>query len=174
MKHAVIVSALFSLALAVNAEDPWRGKVGTHVGVPAREVVVEPIAVHEHEAGNVDVALLEVKRTAPDVLTLKWSYTNKSGQRKQLTNERTGWPDPFRLVYGGYLLDDASHTKYEVMTDKDGHPIAPRHGGQNEFIYLAPHATLKTWAKFSAPPEEVKTINVYIPRVEPFENVPIK
>ncbi len=29
------------------------------------------------------------------------------------------------------------------------------------------------WAKFAAPPAGTKTINVYIPRVKPFENVPI-
>jgi hypothetical protein len=156
MKQAAIVlAALFVLIAAAPAPE-------------------KPIAVHEHEAGGVDVALWEVKRTGPEVITVKWSYTNKTGQRKQLTDKRTGWPDPYRLVFEGYLMDDESRTKYPVLTDSDQHPVAPRHGGVNEFVYLAPHQTLKTWAKFAAPPAETKTIGVYIPRVEPFENVPIK
>jgi len=148
-------------------------QVGVHVGNPEYSAP-RPIAVHEHEAGRVDVALWEVKRTGPDVVTVKWSYTNKTGERKQLTTQRTGWPDPYRLVFEGYLMDDETRTKYPPLKDEDEHPIAPRHGGVNEYIYLAPHATLKTWAKFAAPPAETKTISVYIPRVEPFEDVPIK
>ena len=105
--------------------------------------------MHEHEAGGVDVALWEVKRTGPDVITVKWSYTNKTGQRKQLTAESTGWPDPYRLVFEGYLMDDESRTKYPVMTDEKKNPVAPKHGGVNEFVYLAPHQTLKTWANSS-------------------------
>jgi hypothetical protein len=70
-------------------------------------------------------------------------------------------------------MDDETRTKYPVMTDEKKEPVAPKHGGVNEYIYLAPHKTLKTWAKFAAPPAETKTISVYIPRVEPFENVPI-
>ena len=166
MKHAAIVF-LFLLA---SAQRPTL--VGDHVG--NREPAAKPIAVHEHEAGGVDVALWEVKRTGPDVITVKWSYTNKTGQRKQLTAESTGWPDPYRLVFEGYLMDDDSRTKYPVMTDEKNNPVAPKHGGVNEYIYLGPHQTLKTWAKFAAPPAETKTISVYIPRVEPFENVPIR
>jgi len=165
MKQAAIVF-LFLLA---SAQRPTL--VGDHVGNP--EPAAKPIAVHEHEAGGVDVALWEVKRTGPEVITVKWSYTNKTGQRKQLTAESTGWPDPYRLVFEGYLMDDESRTKYPVLTDEKKNPVAPKHGGENEFVYLGPHQTLKTWAKFAAPPAETKTISVYIPRVEPFENVPI-
>ena len=153
MNYALIVSALFLLTAAPPA--------------------AKPIAVHAHEVDGVDVALWEVKRTGPEVITVKWSYTNKTGERKQLTTERTGWPDPYRLVYEGYLVDDQTRMKYPLLTVKK-EPIAPKHGGVNEFIYLAPHQTLKTWAKFAAPPAETNTISVYIPRVELFENVPIK
>ncbi len=98
---------------------------------------------------------------------------NPEPAAKPITSERTGWPDPYRLVFEGYLMDDESRTKYPVMTDEKKNPVAPKHGGVNEYIYLGPHQTLKTWAKFAAPPAETKTISVYIPRVEPFENVPI-
>lgn len=65
----------------------------------------------------------------------------------------------------------------DVAHDDNKLPIAPKMStserGCSGYICVGPKETLNTWAKFSAPPERVKTISVYIPRVEPFENVPI-
>jgi hypothetical protein len=133
----------------------------------------QSLGVHQHESGDVDVVLLEVARTSGDTVTVRWKYVNNSGEKKQLTHERTGWLDPYRLASDAYVLDTVSHTKYTVVVDDDKHPIAGKHGGQNSYIYLAPHQSLVTWAKFPAPAAGVSKVTISIPGTDPFEDVPL-
>ncbi|MGH8499112.1 MAG: hypothetical protein ACRERV_09945, partial [Methylococcales bacterium] len=72
-----------------------------------------------------------------------------------------------------YLLDTKHHVKYTVAVDDTRHPIAGKHTGQNEYIFVGPKQTLTTWAKFQAPPEDVDKVTVSIPGAPPFEDVPI-
>ncbi|MGH8711138.1 MAG: hypothetical protein ACREVA_07455 [Burkholderiales bacterium] len=72
-----------------------------------------------------------------------------------------------------YLLDTKHHVKYTVAVDDTKHPIAGKHTGQNEYIFVGPKQTLTTWAKFQAPPEDVEKVAVSIPGAPPFEDVPI-
>lgn len=132
-----------------------------------------PIAVHEHEAGGVDVALLEVKRTSGNTVTVTWEYRNKTKEAKQLTKERTGWYDPYRLSAGSYLADPPNKKKYELLTDNERRPIAARVGVPNQYITLKPMAKISNWAKYPGPPESVSKITVFIDGVQPFEDVTI-
>ena len=138
-------------------------------GAPAAHV----LGIQPHEAGGVDLVLLEVKRTTGNVLSVKWEYRNKTNRKVQLTKQSTGWIDPYRLASDAYVLDNVNRVKHEVMVDSDKHPIAGKHAGQNEFIFVGPKKTLSTWAKFEAPPEDVEKVTISIPGAPPFEDVPI-
>ena len=138
-----------------------------------RDARAAEIAVEPHAVGGVDVALLSVQRTSGNILTVKWEYRNKTKEKKRLTDQRTGWIDPYRLSYEMYILDTKNHVKYTVLQDETKHPIAGKHGGQNEYIFVGPKQTLATWAKFAAPPEDVAKVTVSIPGAAPFEDVPI-
>ena len=133
----------------------------------------EGLATQEHEVGGVDVVLLEVKRTAGGTMTVRWKYINKTQEKKQLTNTRTGWIDPYRLSYGAYIIDNANKTKYNLVTDASKHPVAGTHGNQNSYIFLGPKQTLATWAKFPEVPADTEKVTVSIPGVPPFEEVPV-
>jgi len=132
-----------------------------------------PIAVHPHEAGGVDVALLEVKRTSDNAILIRWEYRNQTKERKQLTSASTGWVDRYRLSLDSYLTDPLGNVKYPVLEDDERRPIAAPHGGPGKFIYLLPGRTLRTWAKYAVPPGDVVKLTVCIGGVEPFENVPV-
>ena len=132
-----------------------------------------PIAVHEHESGGVDVALMEAKRTSGNTITVTWEYRNKTKEKKQLTKERTGWMDPYRLSYGTYLADPPNKLKYPLLTDDERRPIAAKVGVANNFIYLKPEGKIVNWAKYPAPPAAVTKISVFIDGVQPFEDVTI-
>jgi hypothetical protein len=132
-----------------------------------------PSPVHGHEVSGVDVMLLGVQRTGDNTVTVRWNYVNKTAERKKLTAERTGWIDPYRLSVGAYLLDGKHMVKYPVLRDSKNVPIAATHGGVNQWIYIQPHQTLSTWAKFGAPPVDVEKVTVAIPGADPFEDVPI-
>ena len=133
----------------------------------------KPLGKQEHEVGGVEVTLLELKRTSGDTVTARWSYANKTKEPKQLTQERTGWIDPYRLSRNAYLAEGTNRVKYEVMTDTDRRPIASRNGTPNKFIFVAPGQTVTVWAKFQAPPANVNKVTVMIDGVAPFEDVPI-
>jgi len=134
----------------------------------------KPIAVHEHEAGDVDVALMEVKRTSGNTITVTWEYRNKSKQPRQLTKERTGWYDPYRLSAGSYLADAPNKMKYELLKDDERRPIAAKVGNPNQYITIKPLGKIVNWAKYPAPPPNVKTVTVIIEGVQPFEDVTIQ
>jgi hypothetical protein len=63
--------------------------------------------------------------------------------------------------------------KYLLLTDAGGVPISAKHGGAQESIVVGPGASLSTWAKYPAPPENVKKVTLYINGVAPFEDIPI-
>jgi len=132
----------------------------------------KPIAIHEHEISGVDVALLEVSRTGPETVTVKWEYRNKTKAPIPLATQSSGWSDPYRLSWDTYLTDETTNAKFPVLKDSDGHPIAAVHGKPVDKIVLGTVKPLKTWAKYNVP-TNVKKVTVVITGVEPFERVAI-
>jgi hypothetical protein len=135
-------------------------------------VTAQPVT-HAHEVSGVDVVLLAAQRTGDNTVTVRWKYVNRTAEKKKLTAQSTGWIDPYRLSVDAYLLDGKHMVKYPVLRDSKNIPIAATHGGINQWIYIQPHPTLTTWAKFGAPPADVDTVTVAIQGAEPFEDVPL-
>ena len=132
----------------------------------------KPIAIHEHEISGVDVALIEVSRTGPETVTVKWEYRNKTKAPIPLATHSSGWSDPYRLSWDTYLRDETTNAKFPLLKDSDGHPIAAVHGKTFDKIVLGTVKPLKTWAKYNVP-ANVKKVTVVITGVEPFERVAI-
>lgn len=130
------------------------------------------LASADHEAGGVKVELLEVKRDSPTVVTARWRYRNQTNETKQLTSQRTGWADPYRLSLESYLLDEAKRVKYEVSRDTDNRPVASRNGQPNQYIAIRPKQTIEVWAKYVVP-ESVASVTVSIEGVRPFDRIAI-
>jgi hypothetical protein len=131
------------------------------------------IAVHEFRVEGVDVALMEVTRTAPEIVTVKWEYRNKTAKPADLAVGSKGWSDPYRLSWDAYLLESDGKTKLGVMKDNDGHPLSATHGATNQkAISVAPKKTLKTWAKYSVP-AGATTVTVVLLGADPFESVTV-
>jgi hypothetical protein len=136
----------------------------------------KPIAIHEFTgegAEGVDVALMEVTRTAPDVVVAKWEYRNKTGKPQKLASGSKGWSDPYRLSINTYLLDEGTRTKIPVSRDDKRVPVAAGHGAPNQLTLTVPaNKTLKTWAKYIVS-GNTKTVTVVLTGVEPFEGVEV-
>jgi hypothetical protein len=131
-----------------------------------------PIATADHEAGGVEVALLEVKRTSGDAVTIRFRYTNKTTDKKKLDHGGQGL-DAWRFGSDVYFVDPATNKKYTPLKDSNDYPIAARHEQFGVGITLAPRQVVNTWAKFPAPPPQVEVITVYLPGAPPFEEVAI-
>jgi hypothetical protein len=127
------------------------------------------IATAEHEVGGVEVALMEVKRTTGDSVTIKFRYTNKTTDKKKLDHGGQGL-DAWRFAWDAYFVDPANK-KYVTLKDPDGNPIAANHQQFGTGITLAAKQVVNTWAKFPVPPPEVEKVTVYLPGAPPFEGV---
>lgn len=121
-----------------------------------------PLQSQETEISGVTADLTECKRSE-GVLTVKVRFTN--------TGDEKAWfsIDTHHGGYDGFYVT-AESKKYFVLRDTDDEPLAPKELGG---VWLEKNKTALWWAKFPAPPASVKKINLIIPKVLPFEDVPI-
>lgn len=75
-----------------------------------------------------------------------------------------------------YLMDLAAGKKYQVLQDEKGGYIAGLRSGWNDRWYgeLGPGESYTLWAKFPAPPAEVRSVTLQVPGVPPFEDLAIQ
>jgi hypothetical protein len=99
-------------------------------------------------------------------LTAKVRLTNK-GANKVLAE--ISWKDVA-------LVDAAGGKKYEVLKDEKGTYIASTRAGWNDrwSEWIEPSSSQVVWMKFPAPPPEVKTITLQLPKTPPFDDLPIQ
>ncbi|KZR83511.1 hypothetical protein PMIT1342_00303 [Prochlorococcus marinus str. MIT 1342] len=134
--------------------------------IPRNEKV---LALEEHENG-LDVALLRVKRSSDNTLTLQWRYINNTDQEVTLcnshcwTNLRSSW------LADSYIVDNVNQKKHLVVK-ADKNPMTTK---VNSPTKLNPGSSYKVWAKFPAPPVEVESVSIYIPGTVPIEDVRIE
>jgi hypothetical protein len=74
-----------------------------------------------------------------------------------------------------YVVDVASGKKYFVLRDSDKVAVATASQGWNDKVRQGVDAggTFTAWWKFPAPPPTTKKISFFLPKSEPFEDVPI-
>lgn len=127
-----------------------------------------------HEVDGVEVTVLEAKRGEGNVLTVKWTLENKTAQRQQLTKERTGWYDAYRVSGDAYFLDAKNRRKHVVLKDNKNIPASSKAGELNKYTFIEPKKKMTLWAKFEAPPADVARIELHLPGASlPFEGVPV-
>jgi hypothetical protein len=130
------------------------------------------LASGDHESG-VKVDLIDIMRDSPKVITVRWRYRNETNQPKQLTKQRTGGIDPYRLSLDSYLLDEDKKIKYEVSRGEvDNHPVASRNGSPNQYITIRPKSTIDVWAKYFVP-DSTDKVTVAIDGVSPFGGIKV-
>jgi hypothetical protein len=126
---------------------------------------------------GIRVELVSLERKG-SVLTVKWAIHNGNAPTDQDKGQRQvkfGYLGPKSRTY---LVDEESGTKYFVLADKEGKSVAAQHEylgsdvyGVSEYVEAG--ATRRYWAKFPAPPPEVKELTVFFDETEPFESAPI-
>jgi hypothetical protein len=122
----------------------------------------QPIAVEDHQEAGVQVALLDVRRTSGDTVTVRLQVRNTND--KAVTNADFSSSN---FVDAMYLIDGASKKKYLVVRDADNKPVG--FYGQSQTIPAK--GTLSVWARFPTPASP--KIMVSVPGAAPFEDVPI-
>jgi hypothetical protein len=102
------------------------------------------------------------------VLTIKVRFRNTSSKSAHLT--LTHWN------VGGdneKFYVTAGNKKYFILKDSEGTYLSSNSASNGVEVSLEPGHTFLWWAKYSAPPADVKKINFMMPVTPPFEGVPI-
>jgi len=75
-----------------------------------------------------------------------------------------------------YLMDAGAGKKYSVLKDENGAYIAGLRQGWKDRWYhkVPPGQDMVIWAKFPAPPPEVKAVTLQLPGVPPFDDLAIQ
>ena len=109
--------------------------------------------------------LIECKR-ANGILSVKIRLRNTS-------NGNVDVPLVSNAIYDTWYVTAASK-KYFVLTDSDKTALASGGGGASSFSSnIEKGGAFIWWAKYPAPPAEVKSVTIYTPVTGPFDDVPI-
>jgi len=108
-------------------------------------------------------------RRSEGVLTIKVRYRNTSSKKAHLTF--THWNAS--AVDNAKYYVTAGNKKFFMLTDSDGTVLSTNSTGNGVETDLDAGKTFLWWAKYPAPPAEVKKINFMTPLSSPFEDVPI-
>jgi hypothetical protein len=139
----------------------------TGSGVATRSVVAQPAAIQTQDSNfpGVTAELTECRRS-DGVLNIRVRLRNTGGQETQLTLLRDRRYDDFYVT--------AANKKYFVLRDAAKTPLAPAADAGGSLYATVPKGGVFTWwAKYPAPPPDVKKVNYVTPFAPPFEDVPI-
>ena len=105
-------------------------------------------------------------RRKGNTLTAKVRLVNKGAER---TDPEIFWKDVA-------LIDTSGGKKYEVLKDEKGTYLAATRQGYNDrwSERIEPNESQIIWMKFPAPPPEVKTIALQLPKMPPFDDLTIQ
>jgi hypothetical protein len=152
----LLCALLFPLAGCGKKEDAAPSSAAKPAGQPrARETSVAGVVAE----------LVESKRK-DGVLTVQVRFRNTSAKAVTFYPVTRGNHDSHYVT--------AEDRKYFVLRDEDRTALAPQvNPGGDVFVSLQPEGTYIWWAKYPAPPVEVKKISYYTLITPPFDDVPI-
>jgi hypothetical protein len=125
---------------------------------------LKAIQIQTSSDGNIEASLIEVKEKR-GVLTVKVVLKNISKE----------WIEPELRFAEAYYADVDDGKKYFPLKDSEGKFIAGHlsydWGGGTFKEKIGPDQSKIIWIKFPAPPETTETIDIFIPKLLPFEEV---
>ena len=129
----------------------------------SRAWAADPLQTQMSMSGDMDVEVLKAS-ILDNIFTIVLLYRN-NGEAKE------------RIYYnfaGVYFIDDTEKRKYHVLKDSNNKWIgAPMNSAGDISRKIAAGGKQLVWFKFPAPPAAVKSINLVIPGVLPFEELAI-
>jgi hypothetical protein len=125
-------------------------------------VMAEPLSSAESLDGKIKMDVTDLTRKN-NVVTIKGSITNLSDSK-------------FSKTWDGeefFLLNEEKGVKYFVLRDESKRPLVSSYSYPGLGLEVEPKATMKFWAKFTAPPVEIKNVNLVFEGLEIMEGLPI-
>jgi outer membrane protein OmpA-like peptidoglycan-associated protein len=136
----------------------------------AAQTTPPPPIIQSVEArwNGVYVDLLELARSGPGELTVRYRYRNTGKSAMH-------FPPLRNMIAVTMVLDPEGGTVYGILKDADAKTVSSTttNPGTNSGRSVAPGASQVHWAKLQAPPETVKRVAVILPGAVPMEDVEI-
>lgn len=136
-------------------------------GVATESAVAQQAAIQTQDSNisGVTAELTECRR-ADGVLNIRIRLRNTSDQDIQVTLIRN------RNYDDTYVT--AANKKYLILRDAEKTPLAPANDPSGSvYATLRKGGVFTWWAKYPAPPPDVRKVNYITPFAPPFEDVPI-
>ena len=122
-------------------------------------------SARETTVAGVVAELIESKRK-DGVLTVQVRFRNTGDKAASFWAISGGNYDVYYVI--------AEDRKYLVLRDEDKKPLSRADGGDGViYVSLKPQETWLWWAKYPAPPTQVKKFSYVTPHTGPFDDVPI-
>ncbi|WP_433309189.1 hypothetical protein ACQP0U_19915 [Micromonospora sp. CA-269861] len=167
---------------AGTSENP-KGSVGAAPGQPeAPGTVIASRDIQISDGGNlfpIRVELYQLRRDGGLVnLTVRMTRTDATGSpgRWQIASAFQG--DTISLAFSGATLIDRKNRKRHLVArsgDSDATPSQVKYLASAGLasVFVQAGQSVDLYAMFGAPPDDVTVVDVVIPRVPVFENVPL-
>jgi hypothetical protein len=124
-----------------------------------------PLASSDTNTSGVTADVIECKRRE-GVLTLKIRLRNTGASEARLGLIASRSYDKYYLTAGS--------KKYFILRDTEKTPLAPAADNVGDLdVSIPANGAYTWWAKYPAPPADVKAVNVYTPIAPPIDDVPI-
>jgi hypothetical protein len=121
------------------------------------------IQVQETSKSSIVAELIECKRKE-GVLTVKIRFRNPSSSEQNF----------YLYTRGDSVYVTAENKKYLILKDSAGSLLATQPDATGHVaIRLKKDQVQLWWAKFPAPPAHVRKVNLMLPNILPFEDIPI-
>ena len=137
----------------------------TTAAAPTAAPAGTSLASQETNWPGITAEVSEFRRKG-NTLTAKIRLVNK---RAEKSDAEIQWRDVA-------LIDTAGGKKYEVLKDEKGTFLASTQQGWSDrwHEWIDGNSSQTVWMKFPAPPPEVKTITLQMPKMPPFDDLTIQ
>jgi hypothetical protein len=136
-----------------------------------------PISISQASAGVVAASstpgyraeAVDLKRDGTGSVTLTLTLYNDGDKQADLGCELRSNPgESCGQISGVYLIDTFNRKRHLVLRDSDGKCIC-----MDTLAKIAPKGNVTVWAKFPAPPDDVRQMTVILPLFLPLDGVPV-
>jgi hypothetical protein len=158
--HLALLSPAM-LILALCGSGPCVS-VADETPAPASNV----LASADGQQAGTRVEITKLKRNSGDTVTLNYVLVNDSDANLATTDLLKS--AEYNSSDGVTLIDAAGKKRYLVIRDSDNKCLC-----SSDLHGVPSKSRINLWAKFPAPPEDVKVISIDIPHFQPIDDVPI-
>jgi hypothetical protein len=121
----------------------------------------------EGEVAGTKIIVRDIRRNEGGTVTVRLQLVNETDEPKVV----------YKLLGRGshdwvHLIDVANKKRYLVVTDRSGNKCECTDGAAHHRTF-SKDSPMNLWAKFPAPPAEVRELTVVVKSFEPIESVPI-